>query len=273
MKSKSSQDLAFSCLAKGVTVSLNYSSDVIKAIPDAWDWRTQGGKDNKGIVTNVKDQGMCGSCWAFSTIGAIESAYAFSGNDLTTFSEQLVVDCSKGCSNEPPYGVVCNQGCNGGWQWNAFYDIVKWGGVETEKDYPYRGVDQSCRKKNSSLVAPLKNYTCLSGPDPVDEEQLRAYVYQNGPVAIALDANLLQFYWGGIIDPFFPGFECDPSVLDHALLLVGWGEERNWFWQMTPYWLVKNSWGEDWGDSGYFLIARNTNLCGIANAVSAPLMK
>jgi len=271
MKSVPSDDLAFSCLAKGVTANLDYTKEQLKDLPDEWDWRTQGGKNKNGIVTQIKDQGDCGSCWAFSTIAAIESSWALKGNDLTEFSEQLIVDCSKGCSMEPPYGKVCNQGCNGGWQWNAFYDVVNWGGVETEEEYPYKGYDTPC-KKSGNLTAPLKNYTCLSGPDPVDEENLRAYVYQNGPVSIALDADLLQYYYGGIIDPFFPAYECDPTELDHALLLVGWGQERNMFFVMTPYWIVKNSWGTDWGDSGYFLIARGGNICGLANAVSAPLM-
>jgi len=231
----------------------------------------QEAKDNKGIITRVKDKGSCGSCWAFSTIAAIEAANALKNNTLTEYSEQMIVDCSHGCSNEPPYGKVCNQGCMGGWQWNAFYDIVNWGGVETEDQYPYKGYDQPC-KKNSNLTAALKNYTCLTGPDPVDEDKLRAYVYANGAVSIAMDASPLQFYYGGIIDPFIPSLECDGTVLDHALLIVGWGQERDMFFIMTEYWIVKNSWGNDWGDSGYFLIRRNKNLCGIANAVSAPLM-
>jgi len=270
MKSMPADDLAQSCLAKGVTANLDYSEDRLKDLPDEFDWRTTGGSDNKGIVTRVKDQGMCGSCWAFSTIGSLESQWALRGNPLTEFSEQLIVDCSHGCSMEPPYGKVCNQGCDGGWQWNAFYDVVEWGGVVTEKDYPYKGTDQNCKKPNNMTLGHIKNYTCLSGPDPVDEEKLRAYIHDNGPVSIALDAGLLQFYYGGIIDPFIPSIECDPSALDHAVLMVGWGQERNMFFQMTPYWIIKNSWGDSFGDSGYFLISRNKNTCGIANAVAAP---
>jgi C1A family cysteine protease len=153
-----------------------------------------------------------------------------------------------------------------------FYDVVNWGGVNTESEYPYKGYDQACKKSNN-LFGKLINYTCLTGPDPVDEEQLRAYIKENGTVSIAMDASPLQFYYGGIIDPFFPSLECDGNQLDHALLIVGWGEERDMFMIMTPYWIVKNSWGDSWGDSGYFLIRRGKNLCGIANAVSAPLME
>jgi len=264
--------LARCCLANGITAPMDYTPQEIASLPDSWDWRTQGGKGGKGIVTPVKDQGDCGSCWTFSTTGNIESQYALKGNPLTQFSEQMLVDCSTGCSMEPPYGKVCNQGCNGGWQWNAFQDIMAWGGVQTETEYPYQGATYECRMNSSLLMAKILNYTCLSNPGPVDELQLQAHIYKNGPVSIALDATLLQFYYGGIVDPFFPSLECDPTQLDHALLIVGWGQERNWIGEMTPYWIVKNSWGADWGDSGYFLIARNYNMCGIANAVSSSIM-
>jgi len=168
---------------------------------------------------------------------------------------------------------VCNQGCDGGFQWNAYYDIMNWGGLEKESDYPYTGYQGTCAKNNSLLMSPITNYTCISTTQgPADEDQMRAYIYQYGPVSIALDATLLQFYIGGIIDPFIPRLECDPWELDHALLIVGWGQEDNWIGEMTPYWIVKNSWSLDWGEDGYFLIARNYNLCGIANAVSAATM-
>jgi len=263
------QVFARACLANGVDKTLNYPQEVVNAVPTAWDWRTTGGRGGKGIVTEVKDQGACGSCWTFSSTGAIESAWALKGNALTEFSEQLIVDCSHGCSNitgEP----VCNQGCDGGFQWNAFLDIMSWGGLVTEAAYPYTGQTGTCQMPaKNQFMAPISNYTCLSGPNPANEPQLMTYIYEHGPAAIALDAGLLQFYFGGIVDPFFPNLECDPNSLDHALLIVGWGQEDNWIGELTPYWIVKNSWGADWGESGYFLIARNMNICGIANAVTA----
>jgi len=268
----SAQTFAQACLAKGVDKSLNFPLDVVEAVPDAWDWRTTGGRGGKGVVTAVKDQGSCGSCWTFSTTGAIESQWALKGNELTQFSEQVIVGCSHGCSNISGQ-AVCNAGCDGGFQWNAFLDIMSWGGLVTESAYPYTGETGTCNMPaKNQFMAPIKNYTCLSGPDPANEQQLMTYMYQHGPVSIALDAGLLQFYFGGIVDPFFPNLECDPNSLDHALLIVGWGQEANWVGQMTPYWIVKNSWGADWGESGYFLIARNLNICGIANAVCAPYM-
>jgi len=269
----SSRGLAWSCSQYGAVEPPVFTEEDVKALPDAWDWRTTGGKDNSGVVTPVKNQGDCGSCWTFSTTGNIEGLWALKGNPLTSFSEQQIVDCSHACCNMPGEGQVCNQGCNGGFMWSAFYDIMSWGGLETEAEYPYQGYDGTCGMNSSLFQAPIINYTCISSVTaPANEEQMRAYIYQNGPVSIALDAGLLQWYFGGIIDPFFPNIECDPTSLDHGILIVGWGQERNWIGEMTPYWLVKNSWGADWGDSGYFLIARNDNICGIAEAVSSAVM-
>jgi len=184
----------------------------------------------------------------------------------------MIVDCSKGCCNVDGYGNVCNQGCSGGWQWSAFFDITNWGGVEPESAYPYTGSDGSCHMNSNLLTAKITNYTCLSNANnhgnPVNEDQLAAYLQQHGPISIALNADLLQDYGSGVIDPWFPSEECDPSSLDHALLLVGWGIDSGIF-EKVPYWLVKNSWGADWGEQGYFRIYRGGNTCGLANAVSS----
>jgi len=259
--------LATSCLVNGIS-SPKFSPEELRAIPDSWDWRT------RGIVTPVKNQMECGSCWTFSTTGNIEGLWALKGNKLASFSEQEIVDCSTACCNIPGYGNVCNQGCNGGFQWNAFYDIISWGGLETEASYPYLGYPgASCLRKKPLTMAPIKNYTCISTENgPADETQMQAYIYKNGPISIALNAALLMNYYSGIIDPWFPGFWCDPDTLDHALLIVGWGSAENWIGETIDYWLVKNSWGSDWGEAGYFRIARGINLCGIANAVSSAIM-
>jgi len=266
MPKVSAKALATSCLLNGIT-SPAYSKSQVKALPTSWDWTA------KGAVTPVKNQGQCGSCWTFSVTGCMEGQWFLKGNKLTSFSEQNIVDCSHGCCYLPGYGNVCNQGCNGGWQWNAYFDIVGWGGIETEAEYPYQGITGECQMKKSKLMAPIKNYTCLSTTTKAaTDDQMMAYVYAHGPISIALDATLLMSYEGGIIDPFFPSWECDPSQLDHALLIVGWGQERNWIGEMTNYWYVKNSWGADWGDNGYFLLAQGYNLCGINEAVSAAIM-
>jgi len=251
--------LAISCLAHGVTAA---RLDV-SATPTSWDWRT------KGVVNPVKNQGQCGSCWAFSTIGVIESKYAIKGNPLTEFSEQEVVDCSQGCSEEPPYGKVCNQGCNGGWQWNAFYDIVTWKGVELETAYPYTAQTGTCqRSQHGPPEAPITNYTCLSTPQGAvaNEDQMAAYLVANGPIAIAMDAGLLETYSGGIINPTTG--QCSQVQLDHAIIIVGFDTDPT----VGDYWIVRNSWGAAWGEAGYFRIVRGVNACGLAAAVSDILM-
>jgi len=263
----SGQALARSCLAGGVNAP-RFSPDEVQAVPDTFDWRT------KGVVTPVKNQQACGSCFAFSSTGNIESLWAIAGNKLITLSEQEIVDCSTACSNIPPYGNVCNQGCDGGFQWNAFFDIISWKGLETEAEYPYLGFPGgSCGRKSTGVFAPISNYTCLSTPaGPADEVQMQAYIYKNGPVSIALNAALLMTYSSGVIDPWFPNFYCDPDSLDHALLIVGWGNAENWVGETIPYWTVKNSWSAQWGENGYFRIARGVNLCGIAESVLSAVL-
>jgi len=254
-----SQALARSCLANGVTaVRMN-----VDAIPASYDWRTQ----NK--VTRVKDQGQCGSCWAFSTIGNIESQWAIKGHALTEFSEQLIVDCSHACVNEPPYGNVCNQGCDGGWQWSAFTDVMSWGGVETETQYPYTAETGTCNINNKLLTAAIKNYTCLTDPNHngVNEDQMAAYLVAKGPLSIAMDATPLMDYTSGILNP--GPDDCSTTQLDHALLIVGYGVDTT---QSMPFWIVKNSWATSWGEQGYFRIYRGSGACGINNAVSIAVM-
>jgi len=253
--------LAISCLAKGVTAPKVDRH----AAPTSFDWRTH----SPPIVEPVKDQGQCGSCWAFSTISVIESAWAIAGNPLTSFSEQEIVDCSVGCSMEPPYGKVCNQGCNGGWPWNAYEDIFGWNGVELETSYVYTAQTGTCkRSSHGPPTAAISNYTCLSTPQGAiaDEDDMAAFVAQYGPVSIAMDAGLLETYTGGIIKP--TAGQCSQVQLDHAIVIVGYD-----FTGATPYWIVRNSWAESWGEQGYFRIQKGINACGLASAVSHPIIK
>jgi len=239
------------------------------AAPSSWDWTTNG------AVTPVKDQGQCVSCWAFSTIGNIESQYAIknppSNGQVLQFAEQELVDCSQGCSDEYQYGPVCNQGCDGGWQWNAFFDVLSWKGVMRETDYPYTAEDGSCARDQTKTLSPIKNYTCLSqynvtGGD--SEDQMAAYLVQNGPISVALNADLLMSYDSGIINPSSDD-DCDPTELDHALLIVGYDVDST---TNTPYWIIKNSWADSWGEQGYFRIVRGKGACGLNNAVSSANM-
>jgi KDEL-tailed cysteine endopeptidase len=215
--------------------------------PATIDWRT------KGAVTSVKDQGQCGSCWSFSSTGAVEGAWAISKGQLTDFSEQELVDCATGVS----YG---SHGCNGGQMEGAFKFVIE-NGQCTLSSYPYTAKDGTCQK--CTAVAHISS---CSDVKPNDQVSLKAAVAQQ-PVAVAIEADTRYFqsYSGGILDSSSCG-----TTLDHGVLTVGYGEENG-----QKYWLVKNSWGTTWGDKGYVKIARSdsTNdkgICGIAMDPSFP---
>lgn len=229
-----------------------------REIPPAFDWRTQ----QPGVVTPVKDQGGCGSCWTFSAIGNIEGQYVLQGNPSTAFSEQSLVDCSHGCITHMG-NRVCNQGCGGGWQFVAFADMATLGGVPTEAAYPYHGTDGTC--KTFTPVARVTNYTCITPMDGsgADEADMAAYLVQHGPLAMAMDVSAISSYISGVYNPS----SCSKTALDHALLIVGYGTVNG-----LDYWTIKNSWGASWGEKGYFRLLRGSNKCGVANAVSSAIL-
>jgi len=219
--------------------------------PTSIDWR------QLGAVTAVKNQGSCGSCWAFSATGNMEGQWYKSTKKLVNLSEQQLVDCDKECVQWQGE-KSCDDGCNGGLMWSAFNHVIKNGGIDTEESYRYEGHDGRCRFKNATVGATIKSWKFL----PTDEAQLAAAVAADGPVAVAINADLLQFYGSGIIKT--DSSECDPEALDHGVLIVGYGVQGN-----TNYWLVKNSWGKSWGEQGYFRIQRGNNACGIASVPSS----
>jgi cathepsin F len=225
-------------------------------LPTDFDWR------EKGAVGPVKDQGSCGSCWSFSTSGALEGANFLATGKLEVLSEQQLVDCDHECDPDEPR--ACDAGCNGGLMTTAFSYLAKAGGLETEKDYPYTGGNGACKFDKSKIAAQVKNFSTVV----VDEDQIAANLVKHGPLAIGINAVFMQTYIGGVSCPYICG-----RHQDHGVLLVGYGSAgyAPLRFKEKPYWIIKNSWGENWGESGYYKICRGPhakNKCGVDAMVS-----
>eukprot|EP00794_Sanderia_malayensis_P000303 gene303-930_t len=220
-------------------------------LPASVDWRTQG------YVTPVKNQGQCGSCWSFSSTGALEGQHFKKTGKLVSLSEQNLIDCSTS------YG---NMGCNGGWMDNSFKYIRDNHGIDTEASYPYytRSLGYCYFRKQYIGATDTGYYDIPSG----DEQALKQAVATIGPISVAIDAThpSFQSYKSGVYyEPL-----CGNTIrnLDHAVLVVGYGTENG-----RDYWLVKNSWGTYWGEQGYIKMTRNiVNQCGIATKASYPIV-
>lgn len=222
-----------------------FSHAHISHTPDSVDWV------KAGAVTPVKNQMMCGSCWAFSTTGSIEGINQIKTGQLVSLSEQELVDCD----------TKVDMGCGGGLMDNAFEYVEKAGGLDTARDYPYWGVGYSCDELKMKRKA-----VSIDGHEdvpPSDETALRKAVSQQ-PVSVAICASQLQFYASGIVN------SCCKE-LDHGVLAVGYGDDENGH----KFWRVKNSWGPSWGEEGYFRLGRDIDdvdgMCGLATVASYPI--
>jgi len=203
------------------------------------DWRT------KGAVTDVKDQGQCGSCWAFSATEAIESYSFLHDGKAVNLSPQQITSCDK-----------TDSGCNGGWPHNAFSYVQKAGGIETSADYPYTsggGSTGVCKFNAQKVAVKVAGYTSVK----TGEANLKAAV-NNGPSSVCLAAEAFQSYRSGVLR------SC-PGSVDHCVQAVGYDDAFS-----PPYWTVRNSWATTWGEKGYIRIASGSDLCKIADYVTFP---
>jgi len=218
--------------------------------PASFDWRT------KGAVTAVKDQGQCGSCWAFSATAAMEGAWFQHSNKLISMSEQLCVDCVNGGAD------TCDLG---GEMHDCYLQVISEGGDETEKQYPYQATSgHPCRFNQKYVVSTFSSYWNVTQFDEVALKNASSqYV-----VSVGIDASQdsFQFYSGGVYDE--PKCMSAWDELDHGVTVVGYGTLNK-----KDYWIVKNSWSADWGLSGYILMSRNkNNQCGIATDATVPVV-
>uniref|UniRef100_A0AAF5RVT9 Cathepsin L-like n=1 Tax=Wuchereria bancrofti TaxID=6293 RepID=A0AAF5RVT9_WUCBA len=222
-----------------------YKYNKTERLPNQVDWR------KKGVVTSVKAQGECGSCYAFATVAALEAYHKQKTGRLLDLSPQNIVDCT---------WKLGNKGCDGGYMPRTFHYASK-KGIAMESKYPYVGTKQRCKWKKNIAVVRDNGFNEIQ---PGDELGLKHAVAKHGPVVVGISGSRrsFRFYKNGVYS------EENCGQPDHAVLVVGYGTDRS----HGDYWIVKNSWGAEWGRHGYVYMARNRgNMCHIASAASFPI--
>ncbi|CAG5054083.1 unnamed protein product [Parnassius apollo] len=218
------------------------------SLPLKIDWRT------KGVVGPVRDQGLCGACWAFSTVDIIESMAAINSGKLQSLSVQEAIDCAG----------LGNSGCEGGdicllLDWLMMTNTP----VQSDKDYPLKLRDGTCKANTSSAGILVDSFTCNNYVD--SEDKILEAIANHGPVTVAVNALTWQHYLGGVIQYHCSG---EPHDLNHAVQLVGYDLSAE-----IPYYIAKNSWGKEFGNGGYLHLAIGSNVCGLANEVASVNVK
>ncbi|XP_066211595.1 cathepsin W isoform X1 [Saccopteryx leptura] len=231
------------------------SDEQWESVPPTCDWRKAA-----GVISPVKNQKTCLCCWAMAAAGNIEAQWGIKYRKSVEVSVQELLDCGR-----------CGDGCRGGFVWDAYITVLNNSGLASEKDYPFQGDVRThrCQAKKHQKVAWIQDFIMLSG----NEQGIARYLATEGPITVTINKKLLQHYQKGVIKA--TPTTCDPHQVDHVVLLVGFGKTRSAerrheeavssqspFRHSTPYWILKNSWGANWGEKGYFRLHRGSNACG-----------
>ncbi|KAL7738100.1 hypothetical protein ACLKA6_006447 [Drosophila palustris] len=230
------------------------TSTVSDNLPEAFDWREKGG------VTAAGFQGVgCGSCWSFSTTGALEGHLFRRTGVLVPLSQQNLIDCAD------DYG---NMGCDGGFQEYGF-EYIRDHGITLANKYPYEQYEMECKQNETAGIYPresivkIRDYARI---DPGDEQKMKQVIATLGPLACSMNAGSISFeqYDGGI----YEDEECNQDEVNHSVVVVGYGTENG-----RDYWIIKNSYSQNWGESGFMRLPRNAgSFCGIASECSYPIL-